>query len=672
MKSAPRGCALSAKHKRSLCGRCCFATRARRGSSQANSYCDRRIILGYITILAVFVIAAFIAIKCREDFYDTFPMTISGMILALYVLAFSQSLLLINWVSLGLLAGIGIYCGSRWQKKGKELALQLKSELLSWKTLLLLGVIIIITFLVKDKVALWWDDVNYWAVDAKALYFNNGFAGKYGNVAPEFGDYPPAIQLFKWFFLHFASSFKEGLMFGAYHCMNLVYALPLLSKLKSKNPLFGLIGLAGVFLLPGIVDGIAQEGTCADVTMGLVYGAFLWAAYDDKGHKEGFYFTRMTLYLCVLVLTKSVGIEWAFFGVVFFLLLYIKRLKEQKISFKIKWKPVFGMCMACLLTEGSWLMFCLLNRRVAKLTGAGVKIALSGDFTLPDNTMIKMGHFLRGFAYYPMHMDNTWGMDLSSLAVFVLVIAVVVLFWKMQILQKWETRRMLLFIVVTALAAYGIIFLGHITIFAGELQYLDDAIMARSIARYGAPFSVGLIYLLMGIYIFSEKKSRVPAYAVCLAFVLFTTSLPGAYQTLYGYRETLQEDIAGRDSMVEADAHTFIEKANALKEKDGALFKTRTLYLRDDKTIHWIKDTYISYAASPIPVVYGGIATDTMIEADMVQRINESHAKYLYADKVEGNPGALFSGMLDGEDFEYETFYKIAEENGALRLVKIQ
>lgn len=629
-------------------------------------------ILGYITILAVFVMAAFIAVKWKEDFYDAFPMTISGMILLLYVLAFSQNLLLINWITAGLLVGITGYCVVKRQEKGKVLALQLKSELFTWKPLLLLGVMLVITFLVKDKAALWWDDVNYWAVDAKALYYNNGFAGKYGNVAPEFGDYPPAIQLFKWFFLHLAPEFKEGLMFGAYHCMNLIYALPLLVKLKSKNPFYGLIGLIGVFLLPGIVDGIAKEGTCADVTMGLVYGAFLWAAFDDKGHKESFYFARMTLYLCVLVLTKSVGIEWAFFGVVFFLLVYTKRLKEQNISFKNKWKPVVLMCASCLFTEGSWLMFCLLNRRVAKLTGAGVKIALSGDFTLPDNTMIKMGHFLRGFAFYPMHMDNTWGVDLSSLAILVLVIAVVILFWKLQILQKWECRRTLLFIIVTALAAYGIIFLGHITIFAGELQYLDDAIMARSIARYGAPFSVGLIYLLMGIYIFSEKKSRMPAYAVCLVFVILTTSLPGAYQTLYGYRATIQEGVAGRDSMVEENAQIFIEKANAIKEKDEDAFRTRTLYLRDDKTIHWVKDTYISYAASPIPVVYSGIATDTMTEADMIQRINESHAKYLYADTVEGNPAALFSSMLNGEEFEYETFYEITEENGALRLFKME
>lgn len=633
---------------------------------------DRRITLGYITIAAVFVVAALMAVKCKEDFYDTFPMTISGMILLLYVLAFFRGLAFIDWIALGTLAGIAGYCLVNWSKNGRKLVVDIKSEVVSWKSLLLLGVMILITFLVKDKAALWWDDINYWAVDAKGLYYNGGFAGKYGNVAPEFGDYPPALQLFKWFFLHLTTEFKEGLMFAAYHCLNLIYALPLLVKLKSKNPAFYGLGLVGVFLLPGIIDGVAVEGTCADVTMGLVYGAFLWAAFDDKAHKESFYFVRMTLYLCVLVLTKSVGIEWAFFGVVFFLLIYTKRLKEQNALFKSKMRPMLVMGGACFLTEGSWLLFCLLNRRVAKLTGAGVKIALSGDFVLPDNTMIKMGHFLRGFAFHPMHTENTWGIDLSSLALLCLVTGTVLLFWRMQLLQKWECRRMILFIALTAFAAYGIIFLGHLTIFAGELQYLDDAVMAKSIARYGAPFSVGLLYLLMGI--FTDKKAKISAYGICLAFILLTTSMPGAYETLYGYRTDLQENIAGRDSMVEAEAHLFLEKANILKaESDNEdLFTTRTLYLRDDKTIHWVKDTYISYQASPIPVVYGGIATDTMTEADMERRIRESHAKYLYADTVEGNPAPLFAGMLNGTDFEYETFYEITEENGALRLLKIE
>ncbi len=630
-----------------------------------------RVSVGYITVFTVFLIAALVAVRCKEDFYDTFPMTISAFILILYGAAFIKALPYIDYVSCGILIGIlaGAFCLKG--KEAKERFHKALKILVSPQNICLLLVMIGITFLVKEKAALWWDDINYWAVDAKALYYNGGFAGKYGNVAPEFGDYPPALQLFKWFFLHLAPDFTEGLMFGAYHCLNLIYLLPLLAGVKKKNPLFLLAGLLGIFLIPGIIDGIAREGTCADVTMGLVYGAFLWAAYDEKDHGEAFYFIRMTLYLCVLVLTKSVGIEWAFFGVLFFVLLYTKRLQEKGISFKSKLKPVITMVGLCFMTEASWLIFCLMNRRVAKLTGAGIKIATSGNFTLPGNTIEKAGHYFRGFSFWPMHGERTIGIDLSSLALLVFVVTVVFIFYKIAVLKKWERNRFVAFILLTAFAAYGIIFLGHLTIFAGELQYLDDAVMAKSIARYGAPFAVGLLYLLMAV--FTRSKNKMSAYGLCLAFVLVTTSFPGAYQTLYGYRTDLEKDIAGRDSMVEEDAKLFMQKVSQVKETmpEQDVLETRTLYLRDDHTIHWVKDTYISYAVSPVPVVYGGIATDTMTEADMVQRIKESHADYLYADKVEGNPNALFAGMLDGRDFEYETFYRIIEENGELRLQKM-
>lgn len=285
--------------------------------------------------------------------------------------------------------------------------------------------------------------------------------------------------------------------------------------------------------------------------------------------------------------------------------------------------------------------------------------------------MVKMGHFLRGFAFYPMHMDRTLGVDLSSLGLLLLVVVLIFTYYKMGLFVKWEFRTVSLFAVLTAVASYGIIFLGHLTIFAGELQYLDDAIMARSIARYGAPFAVGMIYLLMGSL--TARKNMRFAYGACLVAVVFTTSLPGTYHALYGYRQTVKKDYADRELMVEADARLFIEKAARLQETlDRELFETRTLYLRDDKTIHWIKDTYISYAASPIPVVYGGIATDTMTGEDMEKRIRESHAKYLYSDRVDGNPAALFKDMLTDETFECETFYEIENDGNNLRLVKLQ
>lgn len=69
----------------------------------------------------------------------------------------------------------------------------------------------VVTICVGSKLVSWWDDYNFWATDVKSIYYLDGFAGKYTNVAPEFGDYPPATQMIKWWFLHFhPDSLKKG------------------------------------------------------------------------------------------------------------------------------------------------------------------------------------------------------------------------------------------------------------------------------------------------------------------------------------------------------------------------------------------------------------------------------------------------------------------------------
>ena len=138
--------------------------------------------MGYITIFTVFLIAALLAVKWKEDLYDTFPMTVSALILFLYILSFIKGLPYVDYMAAGMLLGIliaGLWIKGTDAKVGIKKAVEM---LVSWKSLLLFAVCITITVCVKDKAALWWDDINYWAVDAKALYYNGGFAGKYGNA----------------------------------------------------------------------------------------------------------------------------------------------------------------------------------------------------------------------------------------------------------------------------------------------------------------------------------------------------------------------------------------------------------------------------------------------------------------------------------------------------------
>ena len=103
------------------------------------------------------------------------------------------------------------------------------------------------------------------------------------NAAAEFGDYPPGTQMLKWWFLHFSpGEFKEGLMFAGYYFMNLAFLFPMLKIIKKRNILQMAAGAAILWLFPAVAETFWCNGCCADLTMAVVYGAFLTAVADSK------------------------------------------------------------------------------------------------------------------------------------------------------------------------------------------------------------------------------------------------------------------------------------------------------------------------------------------------------------------------------------------------------
>ncbi len=622
----------------------------------------------FIVATALFTMAFFMGFLWKEDFCDTLPLTVGMTILLLYVLAFFRMLSAIDVISIISIVTFFLFVWFQTKEKRNEVRKSASHVFLHPQTILFLILIIFLTICTKDRVASWWDDINYWATDVKGLYYLNGFASKYGNVAPEFGDYPPAVQLFKWLFLHFSpNEYKEGLAFSGYYCLNVILLLPILRTVKSKNIILQFIACFSLFLLPGVVNGIYFTGTCSDITMGIAYGALLWSIWDTKEHTVLFYYIRIAVYAGVLVLTKSVGIEWMMFAFLFLLMIQKGKKENGDIVFQMGTKKArIAAFLFPLLIEGSWLLFCLVCRRVAKLTSAGIRLAMNGNLEFLKNATQKAGYYFKGFTLYPMHSEKTWAIDLSSLA-FLLIIGLLILFLgKKKIIQKEETKRLLLFGAITAFAAYGIIFLGHITIFAGELQYLDASVMALSIARYGAPFTLGWLYLLIGIMTQQIEGKRIFLYI--LLAILITTNYPGAYMALQGYRDNVAKQVEDNRGMIDKEAEKFVQ----LVENEKELWGKRVLYLRNDHEIHWVKDTYISYEVSPVAVIYKGIATDTMTKEDMTRQMNESHASYLYADCVPGDPQPLFNGIVLEEPFEYGTLYRMIQDNKTIRLERVK
>ena len=625
---------------------------------------------------ALFLTAAALAVKFKESICDTIAITGAMQILVLYLLAIFRGLKYIYGISAVVIVLFGVFvfmehCSMAESVTKKIVSISIHKRVLrrSLKALCTPSVIVFVlvlaavTYLTRDQIFTWWDDINFWSSDAKQIYYLGGFSGKYGNVSPEFGDYPPVTSLAKWIFLQISpSKYMEGLQFAGYFAFNAVFLMPFVSPVRER---FSAPFTILAFLIPGIVSGIIFYGTPADITMGIVYGALLFAIWDKDNHTDLFYYGRIALYTAVLLLTKSVGIEWALFALLFYFLL---GYKEKGIIFSIFFSASF---------YGSWLFFCLLNRRVAKATGLGIKMA-TGSYSVPANALEKAKYFFLGLWTMPMHADHNITLDLPIGVMIIIIFVALVAMLKFGLLESSVKKPFALFLIVSAIVSYLIIFIAHISLFQAEDQYLDAFAMTNSTTRYGAPFTIGGLYLLAGIALTKAGKSQRTAdekrayiiYAVIAGFILLTADYKGLNYYLFEYRDSLAEKTEYNQAMIDDGGQMFFESVYGHRD----LWGHRVLNMRSGEANHYFHDAYISKEVSPVPAVYDTLTNDDGI-GSITDKILRSHAEYLFVEEPEAetdNAKEMFDSMTEGsEPFEFWKIYKIDNTGDGIRLSKV-
>lgn len=620
-------------------------------------------------IVALIILILGLAWAFRITFVEAIPAGVCVQVLLLYLLCFGNGLWLWDYIGLAVIVGAGVYVLRLQKEKRRELLGFAGKELLSEGTVTAVAMTVLVTIGVCNKAVSWWDDYNFWATDVKSIFFLDGFAAKYANVAAEFGDYPPGTQMMKWWFLHLSpKEFKEGLMFAGYYFMNMSFLFPFLKYLKKRNPVIMLLAGVLLWLFPSVAEAFWIDGCCADLTMAVAYGAFLVAVIDRKGKSSLFYYARQALYLMIVVLCKNTGFIWVAFGLLFaygYQILAGKRESGVKVKKKFYQKGLFWVTLLPVLTEGSWLFFCILMRRVAKLTGTAIRMA-TGEMNLPayQGTMVKA--FLEAFVKWPLHRWKTPGIDLSPLALFLLLVFAVILLWKFHILDKAEAVCIGVFFLVSGILFYSFNLISHLTIFAVETQYLEPFGMVSSIERYGAPFMVGGMSLLA--YLLLERGKGYKGAVICGLFILLTADHAGAYRGLYGYREQTEEILAQREEIVDQAAERFLEQVGA--EEKGSI--GRVLYLRDVSDVSWVRNTYVGFEAAPVSVMYGNIDTLNATGQDMIQAVSDAHAGFLYVDELDGDGEGLFAPFLQGEKMEYGCLYQVVQSGSGMEMRKYE
>ena len=94
----------------------------------------------------------------------------------------------------------------------------------------------------------------------------------------------------------------------------------------------------------------------------------------------------------------------------------------------------------------------------------------------------------------------------------------------------------------------------------------------------------------------------------------------------------------------------------------------RVLYLKNAQdAAQWVRNTYISFEASPVSVLFGGIGEDTT-SGQVWELVQASHAGYLYADETDEALKELFAPYT--EEFAWKTLYRIQMNDGTLNTGK--
>ena len=204
---------------------------------------------------AAFICIFYLSWRFQVELVEAVPVFVCGLVLVLYVLAMLHHLSWIDGIGVVIVFAFAIWLAGRRKEERREFGKACLKKMTQASFITAVFLLLIVVVCTSGKVVSWWDDINFWATDVKALYYLDGFADKYGNVAPEFGDYPPGAQLFKWWFVHLDPHvFREGLAFAGYYVMNLSFMLPLLRRLKSRNiPVMALMA-AAFWFLPSIAE----------------------------------------------------------------------------------------------------------------------------------------------------------------------------------------------------------------------------------------------------------------------------------------------------------------------------------------------------------------------------------------------------------------------------------
>lgn len=446
--------------------------------------------------------------RYKRRLEEALPVVVALGIFALYLLAMARALAWVDLLAALMVAGTALYA-----------CYQLRSKPGGWRRVshfarsYLLTPGLVAAFLTG---LLWWyltsvryvynsDDLNYWAVQAKSLWYSQGLVDGLHHCAPRFSSYTPGMQLVAWWYMHLAGSWTEGVLYFAQFFTNVLWLLPLLRRSTFRQwwavPLFVVAAVCG----PTALSNTVYCTLWTDNTLGFLFGYVLYQLWHAS---QGDRMAPLAVgaALCALVLTKQTGMLWVAAALAFFLL--VRRPQGQGLSAG-RWALAFA---APLAAQCSWLLFCQVQGLGSYLTSYGtdsLRALLQGSYQRPNGIGLVLKHIVRVFFTMPPNTHGYWGGAAYAglpMALWLVLFAAVPLLCRRAAgeespLAGKAAKRMALYGPVLGLCYLLAFAFSFFTLFYSEVGYWAESPVhvASLMDRYFMPFYFGMAYLSVGL-----------------------------------------------------------------------------------------------------------------------------------------------------------------------------
>ncbi len=478
-------------------------------------------------------------------------------------------------------AGLAFLLFNRSRRKEGPLGRDLLRYVLT-PGLLIFGLLTAFFFVVCKPLVVWWgDDLLYWALQPKALWFQNGLTDSLGSLAPDFGTYTPGMPVMQWFMCHIFGDFSENLLYFTLFLSYVIFLLPLCEGVTWKRWWFIPLALGGLVALPALCGALSYTFLSVDTALAACFAFVLLALLMEPSDPFA-----VLCGLCGLVLLKQSGLLLCLMALCF--ALFIPRALRgkgesrdlQNKNFLKARRFQWLVWLAPLFLWGLWMLYC----RLAGLSGVhtqrtfgNLSSLLSGSFGGPSG----WSEMPAALWYALTHLPAT-GKLLTALP----VLALPKLWWLLLLIafpllmaRAYGLKPMLRLSALTAVssAVYVALVLGSFfTTFGTEISaYSGEKInnLCLLLERYLAPLLMGFgaVELFLALGLLLEKEFRLAqklcTTAVLLVVFLLCANWPIIGDTLFGMN---QEEANARICVADATEETNFW-ADSLEERSGAV-----------------------------------------------------------------------------------------------------